>query len=193
VVASSRHDRDSAALEFTILTAARTGEAIGARRSEIDIGEKLWAIPPERMKAGREHRVPLSARALAILEEMRPLGHVGDGQDEASAFVFPGGKRGQPLSNMAFLMLLRRMKRDDLTADAFNVRLVTISRPRGSLQEPLPYLLTSRARRSICMGARTFLRPCPLPAPPRGPLPLRVFLACSGLAGRFGAAGARCF
>jgi integrase len=107
------------ALEFAILTAARTGEAIGARWSEIDVGEKLWAIPPERMKAGREHCVPLSARAVAILEDMKPLGQVGDGRDQASAFVFPGGKRGQPLSNMAFLMLLRRMKRDDLTAHGF--------------------------------------------------------------------------
>jgi integrase len=107
------------ALEFAILTAARTGEVIGARWNEIDIGEKLWIIPAERMKAGNEHRVPLSGRAVAILEEMKPLGHVGDGRDEGSAFVFPGGKRGQPLSNMAFLMLLRRMKRDDLTAHGF--------------------------------------------------------------------------
>ncbi len=107
------------ALEFAILTAARTGEVIGARWSEIDLGEKLWTIPPERMKAGKEHRVPLSARAIAILEEMRPLCHVNDGRDEEYPFVFPGGKRGQSLSNMAFLMLLRRMKRDDLTAHGF--------------------------------------------------------------------------
>ena len=103
------------ALEFAILTAARTGEVIGARWSEIDLGEKLWTIPLERMKAGKEHRVPLSARAVGILEEMQPLRHL----DKGSAFVFPGGKPGQPLSNMAFLMLLRRMKRDDLTAHGF--------------------------------------------------------------------------
>src|SRR6202163_2996790 len=107
------------ALEFTILTAARTGEVIGARWSEIDASERLWTVPPERMKAGKEHRVPLSARAVAILEKMKPLGQVRDGQNEADAFVFPGGKPGQPLSNMAFLMLLRRMKRDDLTAHGF--------------------------------------------------------------------------
>ncbi len=107
------------ALEFAILNAARTGEVIGARWSEIDVGEKLWAIPPERMKAGKEHRVPLSARAVTILEEMKPFSQVSDGRDEGNAFVFPGGKRGQPLSNMAFLMLLRRMKRDDLTAHGF--------------------------------------------------------------------------
>src|ERR1700694_2681799 len=107
------------ALEFTILTAARTGEVIGARWSEIDAGEKFWTVPPERMKAGKEHRVPLSSRAVGILEEMKPLGHVPHGQNKAAGFLFPGGKPGQQLSNMAFLMLLRRMKRDDLTAHGF--------------------------------------------------------------------------
>ena len=107
------------ALEFAILTAARTGEVIGARWGEIDIGEKLWTVPAIRMKAGKEHRLPLSARAVAILKEMKPLRQVSDGQNEADAFVFPGGKHGKPLSNMAFLMLLRRMKHDDLTAHGF--------------------------------------------------------------------------
>jgi integrase len=103
------------ALEFTILTAARTGETLGARWSEIDLLDKVWTVPAGRMKAGRDHRVPLSARALAILSTMQPLRsvHAGD------AFVFPGGKPRRPLSNMAFLMLLRRMSRDDLTAHGF--------------------------------------------------------------------------
>jgi len=100
------------ALEFTILTAART---IGARWSELDLLDKTWTVPAERMKAGREHRVPLSARALAILDDMQPLRPAGD----ADGFVFPGGKAGRALSNMAFLMLLRRMERDDLTAHGF--------------------------------------------------------------------------
>jgi integrase len=103
------------ALEFTILTAARTGETIGAKWSEIDLLDKLWKIPANRMKAQKEHRVPLSPRALAILGEMQSLNRVGDNE----AFVFPGSKRGKPLSNMAFLMLLRRMGRDDLTAHGF--------------------------------------------------------------------------
>ena len=107
------------ALEFAILTGARTGEVIGARWGEIGLEAKLWTVPAIRMKVGKEHRVPLSARAVAILEEMKLLGHVGDGQDEADAFVFPGGKPAQPLSNMAFLMLLRRMRRGDLTAHGF--------------------------------------------------------------------------
>ncbi len=101
------------ALEFTILTAARTGEAIGARWNEIDLLDKTWTVPAEHMKAGKEHRVPLSARAFAILEEMQAHRHAEEG------FVFPGGKHGKPLSNMAFLMLLRRMGRGDLTAHGF--------------------------------------------------------------------------
>jgi integrase len=101
------------ALEFTILTAARTGETIFAGWNEIDLLDKTWIIPAKRMKAGREHRVPLSPRALAILEEMQAHHHGDEG------FVFPGGKHGKPLSNMAFLMLLRRMDRGDLTAHGF--------------------------------------------------------------------------
>jgi integrase len=99
------------ALEFAILTAARTGEVIGARRDEINMVERLWAIPGERMKAGKEHRVPLSAAALAIIETMSAI-RSGD-------FVFPGGQLGRPLSNMALLMALRRMARDNLTAHGF--------------------------------------------------------------------------
>ncbi len=111
------------ALEFAILAAARTGEVIGARWVEIDLAAKLWTVPAGRMKAGKEHRVPLSARAIAILEEMKQLSDARTGgehtDEQAEPYVFPGGKLGQPLSNMAFLMLLRRMKRDDLTAHGF--------------------------------------------------------------------------
>ena len=104
------------ALEFTILTAARTGETIGAQWSEVDIVGKVWTIPAARMKAGKEHRVPLSERALAILSEMKSTSNV---EKIGEKFVFSGGKAGKPLSNMAFLMLLRRMKRDDLTTHGF--------------------------------------------------------------------------
>lgn len=106
------------ALEFAILTAARTGEVLGACWSEIDIATKIWTVPAKRMKGRREHRVPLSKRALFILEDMRP-GHAAHGQDETEGFVFPGAKRGAPLSNMVFLMLLRRMGCADLTAHGF--------------------------------------------------------------------------
>jgi integrase len=97
------------ALEFAILTACRTGEVIGARWDEID--NRLWTIPGDRMKAGKEHRVPLSDAALAILEAMK--------EQRTGDYVFPGGAAGRPLSNMALLMTLRRMKRDDLTAHGF--------------------------------------------------------------------------
>jgi integrase len=98
-------------LELAILTAARTGEVIGARWAEIDEEARLWVIPGERMKAGREHRVPLSEPALAILRKMAA--------SRESEFVFPGGRAGRPLSNMAMLQLLRRMGRGDLTVHGF--------------------------------------------------------------------------
>lgn len=103
------------AFEFLILTSARTGEVIGARWGEFDIGEKLWTVPGDRMKAGKEHRVPLSARAVEILGQMKTA---AGGEPEAAAFVFSGA-RGGPLSNMALLMTLRRMGRGDLTAHGF--------------------------------------------------------------------------
>ena len=90
------------ALEFCILTATRSGETLAARWAEIDVDAKVWTIAPARTKAAREHRVPLSDRALAILKEME-VGRTGE-------FVFPGLKPGRPLSGMAFEMLLRRFK-----------------------------------------------------------------------------------
>lgn len=99
------------ALEFCMLTATRTSEAIGARWEEIDLGAGLWTIPAGRIKAGKEHRVPLSERTLEILAGMASV--------RESDFVFPGGRKGRPLSSMAFLMTLRRMKRDDTTAHGF--------------------------------------------------------------------------
>jgi integrase len=102
------------AMEFTILTAARTGEAIGARWKEIDLEKKEWVIPGERTKGGRKHRVPLSQRAIAIVRKMSK-----DVNPKNKDFVFPGGKKGKPLSNMAMLTLLGRMKRGDITVHGF--------------------------------------------------------------------------
>ena len=93
------------ALEFLILTAARAGEVFGATWGEIDLKAKVWTVPANRMKAGKEHRVPLTGRALEILEGAARLRETND----AKAFVFPGGRRGRPLSNMAFKQLLVRM------------------------------------------------------------------------------------
>jgi integrase len=99
------------ALEFTILTVARTGETIGARFAEIDVANRLWTVPASRMKGGREHRVPLSAAAFAIVETMQ--------QQTDSDHIFSGPPAAKPLSNMALLMLLRRMGRDELTVHGF--------------------------------------------------------------------------
>jgi integrase len=104
------------ALEFTILTAARTGESIGATWKEINWKEKHWTIPANRMKAGKEHRVPLCDRALAILQDMKPADNVPNG---AAQFIFTAGNGGRPLSNMSFLMLLRRMNWDNITVHGF--------------------------------------------------------------------------
>ncbi len=93
------------ALEFAILTAARTGEVIGAQWREIDLAAKLWTVPAERMKGGREHRVPLSSRAIEVLNDVRETVD----ERRADAFVFAGGKADRPLSNMALEMLIRRM------------------------------------------------------------------------------------
>lgn len=103
------------ALEFTVLTAARSGEALNARWSEIEPDKKLWTVPGERMKTGREHRVPLTTRALEILKVVGALRDAAN----PSEFVFPGQKRGKPLSNMALEMMLRRMKVTDATVHGF--------------------------------------------------------------------------
>jgi integrase len=96
----TRESVSARALEFTVLTAARTGEVIGATWDEIDLDAKVWTIPAERMKATREHRVPLSARAVKILQS---LPREGD-------FVFIGSRKGEGLSNMAMLELVRGMR-----------------------------------------------------------------------------------
>jgi integrase len=102
-------DLPARALEFLILTAARTGEVLGARWSEIDLANRLWIVPAERMKAGREHRVALSDRAIAIVEGMPRSGDL----------VFPDAKRGRPLGTSTFQSMLRNMGRDDVTAHGF--------------------------------------------------------------------------
>src|ERR1700730_5659609 len=94
-----RETTHTLALEFLILTAARVGEVLGAQWSEIDIALRTWIIPASRMKASREHRIPLSGRALAIVERMAEL-RSGD-------FVFPGQRRGRPLSNPSLARLCR--------------------------------------------------------------------------------------
>ena len=121
-IAQLRHSPSMAALalEFVILTAARSGEVlrsyredevVGASWGEIDRQAKVWTIPARRMKAGREHRVPLSGRAIAILNEAEKA--------RRGKFIFPGQRGDQPLSDMALTMLLRRMNVGAATVHGF--------------------------------------------------------------------------
>ena len=98
------------ALMFTCLTGSRTGEVLGARWDEVDFTARVWTVPAGRMKGGTEHRVPLTEAMLAILEPLKAM---------KSEFVFEGQKRHAPLSNMAMLMLLRRMKIEGVTVHGF--------------------------------------------------------------------------
>lgn len=136
------------ALEFTILTAARTGEAIGARWGEFNLAKKEWLVPAERIKGGKEHRVPLSGRAVAILKEM-----VAGDED----FVFPGTRKGRHLSNMAMLALLKRMNRDDLTVHGFRSTFrdwvaERTNYPREVAEAALAHVIPDAAERAYRRG-----------------------------------------
>lgn len=98
-------------LEFVILTGVRTSEATGAVWSEIDLQARTWTVPASRMKKGREHCVPLSEPALALLRTLP--------REEGNPHLFVGMKKGQPLSNMAMLVLLKRMKFSHITVHGF--------------------------------------------------------------------------
>jgi integrase len=97
------------AVRFTILTACRSGEVRGAVWSEIDLAAKLWTVPAARMKAGKEHRVPLSTTAIKLLH----------GLARSSEVIFPGHRRDTPLSDMSLTAVLRRMDRGDITVHGF--------------------------------------------------------------------------
>ncbi len=100
------------AFEFTILCASRTSETLNATWDEIDLESKSWTIPALRMKARVDHRVPLTGRCIAILERAKALSNGGP-------FLFPSRRKSKPLSNMVFLMTLRRMEYGDITAHGF--------------------------------------------------------------------------
>ena len=110
------------AFEFLILTAARTGEVLNARWEEIDLEKRVWIIPAERMKMKLPHKVPLSARCIEILKLAKQF---NDGE-----IVFPGRNAGHPLSQMAFLMTLRRMGHEGLTAHGFRATFKTWAEER---------------------------------------------------------------
>lgn len=97
------------ALEFAILTAGRSGEVRAATWAEIDFDARIWTVPAEHMKMNREHRVPLSKAAVALLKAMPRMGEL----------IFPGAKEGKPLSDMSLTSVLRRMERRDITVHGF--------------------------------------------------------------------------
>lgn len=100
------------AVEFLVLTAARSGEVRGARWDEIDLVSEIWSIPPARMKAGREHRVPLTDRCIELLQAVRPLAR-------SDGYVFPGSRPGRPLSDMSLSAVLKRMHLGHITPHGF--------------------------------------------------------------------------
>lgn len=137
------------ALEFAILTACRTGETVGARWSEIDLDAKMWIIPRERMKAGREHRLPLSDRALAILEAVP--------REAGNDHVFIGDRKERGLSTMALLMTLRRMKRPDLTVHGFRSTFrdwaaEQTAYPNELVEMALAHVITNKAEAAYRRG-----------------------------------------
>lgn len=105
----SRDGTAARAVDFAILTAARSGEVRGATWAEIDLDGALWTIPAARMKAGREHRVPLSTAAISLLKALT----------RHDDFVFPGRAKGSALSDMSLTAVLRRMDRPDITVHGF--------------------------------------------------------------------------
>jgi integrase len=141
------------ALRFTILTAARTGEAIGACWREFDMRGATWTVSADRMKAGREHRVPLSDAALSVLREAAKLRMTED----PLAYVFPGARLGKSLSSMATFMLLRRMQRADLTTHGFRSTFrdwagETTAFPREVIEMALAHRLGDAAEQAYARG-----------------------------------------
>ena len=144
----SREADAARALEFCILTAARSGEVLGATWNEIDLDKKIWAIAAERMKAAKEHRVPLSPRAVEVLEAMR--------ENATAGFVFPGTRPDTPLSSMAMAMLLRRMKAD-VTVHGFRSTFrdwasETTEFPHEVCEMALAHTITNRAEAAYRRG-----------------------------------------
>jgi integrase len=138
------------ALEFAILTAARTGEIVGARWSEINFESRVWTIPASRMKGGREHRVPLSRSALAVLKKLDASRRVGE-------FIFPGARPGSQLSGMSMAMQLRRLDAAQFTVHGFRSSFRdwagdASSFPREVAEAALAHVLGNEVERAYRRG-----------------------------------------
>lgn len=107
------HGMAARAVEFAILTAARSNEVRGARWAEIDLARAVWIVPADRMKAAKEHRIPLSQRAVEILNEMATLG------TDPGALVFPGQRSGSPLSDVALSKAAKAAAQENITVHGF--------------------------------------------------------------------------
>jgi integrase len=143
------------AFEFAILTAARSGEVRGATWDEIDLKAKLWTIPAERMKAAKEHRVPLSNEAVQLLEALPRI--VGKHADNAPKYVFSAPRGGQ-LSDMALTAVLRRMERDGLTQHGFRSTFrewagEQTAHPREVIEHALAHRLKDKAEAAYQRGS----------------------------------------
>jgi integrase len=142
---SDRKGTAARALEFTILTAARTGEVIDAVWGEIDFEAKAWTVPAGRMKAAKEHRVPLSNRAFDLLK--------GLPREDGNDHIFIGPNKGAGLSNMAMAALLERMKRDDITVHGFRSSFRDWAGnethyPRDLIETALAHIIGNQAERA---------------------------------------------
>jgi integrase len=149
VALKAREGTAALALEFTILTAVRTGEALGARWEEIDRAARLWIVPAERMKGKREQRIPLSKTAIAVLDRAEDV-RIGE-------FVFPSLPHDRPLSNMAMLTVLRRMNRADLTVHGFRATFRTWAAertnfPREVIEAALAHVLEDKTEAAYQRG-----------------------------------------
>ncbi len=137
------------ALQFAILTAARSGEVRGMTWRELDLSAGLWVVPAARMKAEIAHRVPLSPPALAILQSFGP--------GTPDALVFPGARAGKPMSDMTLAAVLKRMGRDDITVHGFRSSFrdwcaEAISCPRELAEACLAHRLTSKVEAAYQRG-----------------------------------------
>lgn len=137
------------ALEFTILTAARTAEVIGMIWDEVDLATGTWIVPAERMKTKREHRIPLSTQALRVLRHQQA--------NRTGEFVFPGQRYGKSISNRAMLNLLKRATDTDLTVHGFRSTFrdwaaEASSFPREVAEAELAHVLTNKSEAAYQRG-----------------------------------------
>lgn len=148
---SERDSMGARALEFTILTGARTGETLGMTWVEVDLVEEVWTVPAERMKNGKEHRVPLTKSAVEVLNRVRIGNLVPD------AYVFPGRVRGRPMSNMAMGMILRKMDLGQFTVHGFRSAFSdwahdTTNFPGDIIEQALAHTVGNAVKRAYRRG-----------------------------------------